>query len=134
MPSFFGAGAGKQPVIGRLHGAVAGFELSLANACDLAFASEDAYFASAYLQLAVTPNGGGTYWLPRIAGARKAADARARRPHSVHHRGVARHRLAIALRAARDGAIAKYGMSLAGLGLAEEFRVHGAVNALWPRR
>lgn len=63
-----------QPVIGRLHGAVAGFGLSLANACDLAFASEDAYFASAYLQLAVTPDGGGTYWLPRIVGARKAAE------------------------------------------------------------
>lgn len=63
-----------QPVIGRLHGAVAGFGLSLANACDLAFASDDAYFASAYLQIAVTPDGGGTYWLPRIVGARKAAE------------------------------------------------------------
>lgn len=63
-----------QPVIGRLHGAVAGFGLSLANACDLAFASDDAYFASAYLQLGVTPDGGGTYWLPRIVGARKAAE------------------------------------------------------------
>jgi 2-(1,2-epoxy-1,2-dihydrophenyl)acetyl-CoA isomerase len=63
-----------QPVIARLHGAVAGFGLSLANACDLAFASDDAYFASAYLQIAVTPDGGGTYWLPRIVGARKAAE------------------------------------------------------------
>lgn len=63
-----------QPVIGRLQGAVAGFGLSLANACDLVFASEEAYFASAYLQLAVTPDGGGTYWLPRIIGARRAAE------------------------------------------------------------
>lgn len=63
-----------QPVIARLHGAVAGFGLSLANACDLAFASDDAYFASAYLQIAVTPDGGGTYWLPRLVGARKAAE------------------------------------------------------------
>jgi 2-(1,2-epoxy-1,2-dihydrophenyl)acetyl-CoA isomerase len=63
-----------QPVIARLHGAVAGFGLSLANACDLAFASEDAYFASAYLQIAVTPDGGGTYWLPRVVGARRAAE------------------------------------------------------------
>lgn len=63
-----------QPVIARLHGAVAGFGLSLANACDLAFASEDAYFASAYLQIAVTPDGGGTYWLPRAVGARRAAE------------------------------------------------------------
>jgi 2-(1,2-epoxy-1,2-dihydrophenyl)acetyl-CoA isomerase len=63
-----------QPVIARVHGAVAGFGLSLANACDLVFASDDAYFASAYLQIAVTPDGGGTYWLPRIVGARKAAE------------------------------------------------------------
>lgn len=63
-----------QPVIGCVHGAVAGFGLSLANACDLVFAAEDAYFASAYLQIAVTPDGGGTYWLPRIVGARKAAE------------------------------------------------------------
>ena len=62
-----------QPVIGRVSGAVAGFGLSLANACDLVFASEDAYFASAYLQLGVTPDGGGTYWLPRLVGARRAA-------------------------------------------------------------
>ena len=63
-----------QPVIARLHGAVAGFGLSLANACDLAFAGRSAYFASAYLQIAVTPDGGGTYWLPRMLGARRAAE------------------------------------------------------------
>ena len=63
-----------QPVIARLHGAVAGFGLSLANGCDLAFASDDAYFASAYLQIAVTPDGGGTYWLPRAIGSRRAAE------------------------------------------------------------
>ena len=62
-----------QPIIARLTGAVAGFGLSLANGCDLAYASEDAYFASAYLNLGVTPDGGGTYWLPRIVGSRRAA-------------------------------------------------------------
>jgi len=63
-----------QPVVARVQGAVAGFGLSLMNACDLAFACDDAYFASAYLALGVTPDGGGTYWLPRIVGARKAAE------------------------------------------------------------
>jgi 2-(1,2-epoxy-1,2-dihydrophenyl)acetyl-CoA isomerase len=48
--------------------------LSLMNACDLVFASDDAYFASAYLTLGVTPDGGGTYWLPRIVGSRRAAE------------------------------------------------------------
>lgn len=62
-----------QPIIARLTGAVAGFGLSLANGCDLAYASEDAYFASAYLNLGVTPDGGGTFWLPRLVGSRRAA-------------------------------------------------------------
>ena len=63
-----------QPIVAGVHGAVAGFGLSLASACDLVIASDDAYFASAYLQLGVTPDGGGTYSLPRIAGVRKAAE------------------------------------------------------------
>ncbi|HVE51488.1 MAG TPA: enoyl-CoA hydratase [Casimicrobiaceae bacterium] len=63
-----------QPVIAGVQGAVAGFGLSLTNACDLVYACDDAYFASAYLQLGVTPDGGGTYWLPRLVGARKAAE------------------------------------------------------------
>lgn len=62
------------PIVCRVHGAVAGFGLSLMNACDLVVASDDAYFASAYRQIALTPDGGGTWWLPRVVGARKAAE------------------------------------------------------------
>ena len=62
------------PVVGRLHGAVAGFGLSLMNACDLVVAADDAYFAGAYRHIAVTPDGGGTWSLPRIVGARKAME------------------------------------------------------------
>ena len=61
-------------VIGALHGAVAGFGLSLAAACDLAVAAEDAYFASAYRQIGLTPDGGGSWSLPRIVGMRKALE------------------------------------------------------------
>ena len=62
------------PVVGRVHGAVAGFGLSLMNACDLVVAADDAYFAGAYRHIAVTPDGGGTWTLPRIVGARKAME------------------------------------------------------------
>ncbi len=62
------------PVIGRVHGAVAGFGLSLMNACDLVVASDDAYFASAYRQIALTPDGGGSWSLPRLVGMRKAME------------------------------------------------------------
>ena len=63
-----------QPIVAGVQGAVAGFGMSLANAADLVVASDDAYFASAYLQLGVTPDGGGTWTLPRIAGSRRAAE------------------------------------------------------------
>ena len=63
-----------QVVIGAVHGAVAGFGLSLAAACDLVVAADDAYFASAYRQIGLTPDGGGTWSLPRIVGMRKALE------------------------------------------------------------
>jgi 2-(1,2-epoxy-1,2-dihydrophenyl)acetyl-CoA isomerase len=62
------------PVVACVHGAVAGFGLSLMNACDLVVAADSAYFASAYRQIALTPDGGGSWWLPRITGMRKAME------------------------------------------------------------
>ena len=61
-------------VIGALQGAVAGFGLSLAAACDLCIAADDAYFSSSYRQIGLTPDGGGTWSLPRIVGLRKALE------------------------------------------------------------
>jgi len=60
------------PVVGCVHGAVAGFGLSLMNACDLVVAADDTYFASAYRQIGLTPDGGGSWSLPRLVGMRKA--------------------------------------------------------------
>jgi 2-(1,2-epoxy-1,2-dihydrophenyl)acetyl-CoA isomerase len=62
------------PVVCGVHGAVAGFGLSLMNACDLVVAADDAYFASAYRHIALTPDGGGSWALPRIVGLRKAME------------------------------------------------------------
>lgn len=61
-------------VVGAVHGAVAGFGLSLAGACDIVVASNDAYFSSAYRQIGLTPDGGGTWTLPRSVGLRKALE------------------------------------------------------------
>jgi 2-(1,2-epoxy-1,2-dihydrophenyl)acetyl-CoA isomerase len=62
------------PVVGCVHGAVAGFGLSLMNACDLVIAADDSYFASAYRQIGLTPDGGGSWSLPRLVGMRKAME------------------------------------------------------------
>lgn len=63
-----------QVVIAQVHGAVAGFGLSLMNACDLVIAADNAYFASAYKAIATTPDGGGTWSLPRLVGLRRALE------------------------------------------------------------
>lgn len=63
-----------QPVLCAVRGACAGFGMSLMLACDLALAADNAYFATAYASIALSPDGGGTYFLPRIAGSRKAAE------------------------------------------------------------
>lgn len=63
-----------KPVIGAVQGAVAGYGLSLMLACDLALAADDAYFTLAYCHIGQTPDGGSTWALPRIVGARKAAE------------------------------------------------------------
>jgi 2-(1,2-epoxy-1,2-dihydrophenyl)acetyl-CoA isomerase len=63
-----------QPVVCAVRGACAGFGMSLMLACDLALAADDAYFSTAYAAIGLSPDGGGTFFLPRIAGSRKAAE------------------------------------------------------------
>ncbi len=63
-----------KPVIASVHGAVAGFGLSLANSCDLVIAAEDAVFTMAYLDIGASPDGSGTYSLPRIMGLKRAME------------------------------------------------------------
>jgi 2-(1,2-epoxy-1,2-dihydrophenyl)acetyl-CoA isomerase len=63
-----------QPVIASVHGAVAGFGLSLMCACDLAIAADTTYFTSAYRHIGLTPDGGSTWTLPRLVGAKKAME------------------------------------------------------------
>lgn len=61
-------------LIAQVHGAVAGFGLSLMNACDLVIAADNAYFAAAYKAIGTTPDGGGTWSLPRLVGMRRALE------------------------------------------------------------
>jgi 2-(1,2-epoxy-1,2-dihydrophenyl)acetyl-CoA isomerase len=63
-----------QPVVCAVRGACAGFGLSLMLACDLALAADNAYFSTAYAAIGLSPDGGGTFFLPRTVGWRKAAE------------------------------------------------------------
>jgi 2-(1,2-epoxy-1,2-dihydrophenyl)acetyl-CoA isomerase len=62
------------PLLASVHGAVAGFGLSLMCACDLALAAESCYFTSAYRHLGLSPDGGMSYTLPRLVGLKKAME------------------------------------------------------------
>ena len=62
------------PVLASVHGAVAGFGLSLMCACDLVIAADTSYFTSAYRHLGLSPDGGMSYTLPRLVGLKKAME------------------------------------------------------------
>lgn len=61
-----------KPVIAAVHGAVAGFGMSLMSACDLAVAEENAFFTLAYCHIGVSPDGSSTYTLPRTVGMKRS--------------------------------------------------------------
>ncbi|NIE63669.1 enoyl-CoA hydratase-related protein [Burkholderia sp. Ax-1719] len=62
-----------KPVMASVNGAAAGFGLALVAACDVAIAADHATFTSAYNKLGASPDGGATFNLPRLLGARVAA-------------------------------------------------------------
>ncbi|MCL2427776.1 MAG: enoyl-CoA hydratase [Alphaproteobacteria bacterium] len=63
-----------KPVLASIHGAVAGFGLSLMMASDLAIAADDAIFTLAYRHIGLSADGGASYFLPRIVGERRALE------------------------------------------------------------
>ena len=62
------------PIVAAVHGAVAGFGVSLTMLCDFVVASDDSFFTLAYIHLGTTPDGSSTYFLPRMVGLRRAKE------------------------------------------------------------
>jgi enoyl-CoA hydratase/carnithine racemase len=61
-----------KPTIAVLDGAAVGFGADLAFACDLRVASTRAYVQEKFVKIGLMPDGGGTFWLPRLVGTARA--------------------------------------------------------------
>lgn len=62
------------PVIAAINGPAAGAGFSLALACDMRICSEKAFLACAYGRIGASPDGGMTYFLPRVVGPSRAVE------------------------------------------------------------
>lgn len=63
-----------KPVIASCRGAAAGAGVSVALACDLVIAGEDAFFTLAYCKIGTSPDGSSSFHLPRAVGIKKAME------------------------------------------------------------
>jgi 2-(1,2-epoxy-1,2-dihydrophenyl)acetyl-CoA isomerase len=64
-----------KPVVAALDGAAVGFGADMALACDLRVASTQAYLQEKFVNIGLMPDGGGTFWLPRLVGTARAMKA-----------------------------------------------------------
>lgn len=64
-----------KPTVAAMDGAAVGFGADMALACDLRVASTKAYLQEKFVSIGLMPDGGGTFWLPRLVGTARAMRA-----------------------------------------------------------
>lgn len=60
------------PSVAAVHGAVAGAGIGLMLACDFVMAAASTRFTLAYAKIGASPDGGASWFLPRVLGTRRA--------------------------------------------------------------
>lgn len=115
------------PVVAGVKGAAAGGGMSLVCGMDLVVAGRSARFTVAYTRSGLTPDGGGTWFLPRLVGRRRAFDLMATNPTLDADEAAA---LGIVSRVVDDDEVDDAAAALAGTLAAGATGALGAVKAL----
>jgi len=71
-PNILAIRALAKPVIAAVNGACAGAGLSLACACDIRIAADNAAFVPGFIGIGLIPDAGGSYFIHRLLGASRA--------------------------------------------------------------
>jgi 2-(1,2-epoxy-1,2-dihydrophenyl)acetyl-CoA isomerase len=64
----------EKPVIGAINGVAAGAGISVALACDIRIAAENASFIEVFARVGLVPDTGSSWFLPRLVGYARAAE------------------------------------------------------------
>ncbi len=64
----------RAPLIGAINGMAAGAGFSIAVACDMVVAADNAKFTMAYTAAGLVPDGSSSYFLPRLIGLRRTQE------------------------------------------------------------
>jgi len=64
----------QKPILASVQGAAAGAGLSFMLACDMAIAADTSFYKYSYVSIGASPDGSGSYTLPRVVGLRRAME------------------------------------------------------------
>lgn len=116
-----------KPLIGVVNGPAAGAGFSMAIMGDIVLAAESAHFTAAYTAIGLTPDGGLTWTLPRLAGMRAAQELILTNRRLAAAEAVA---MGLVTRSVADDALADEGMALAAKLASGPVRSFGNVRRL----